>query len=254
MGAPAPPGNRIAWRLLLAVGALGIAAAVVTWQPWHGPILFTVLPDHGVDAGDLIVLPFVVVAAWGFGSARRLASGSAEGHVDTVPRVAVAAGAVGAVLLLICLVRLTDLDDRLGPVNAGFALLLIVTTGWVLIELEALVVSSGASWILEIAVATALVVGGVAVDLLVVPSGTVFGVAILAGVSAAALRRRFARLAAALAVLAVVLVLMSVASLTDIAGIDIVMAKDEGGAARTGALGLVGLAVGVGVIWSDRSA
>jgi Concanavalin A-like lectin/glucanases superfamily len=41
---------------------LGGACAVVLWQPWHGPIVLSLSPGHGIDTGDLPALLLVALA------------------------------------------------------------------------------------------------------------------------------------------------------------------------------------------------
>ena len=52
-------------RLKAAIGIallLGAACVVFLWEPWHGPIVLSLSPGHGVDAGDLPALPVVALA------------------------------------------------------------------------------------------------------------------------------------------------------------------------------------------------
>ena len=50
-------------RLALIVGVLASTAAVlvVIQEPWHGPTLLRLSSTHGVDAGDLLVVPLVAL-------------------------------------------------------------------------------------------------------------------------------------------------------------------------------------------------
>jgi hypothetical protein len=60
-----------AQRVLATVGVgllLGAAAAVVAWEPWHGPVLLALSTGHGINAGDL---PVVALAALAVLIARR---------------------------------------------------------------------------------------------------------------------------------------------------------------------------------------
>lgn len=61
-GAVATPRN-IA-MIALAVSLVLAAGLVVAAEPVHGSVLMTVMPGHGVDTGDLIVLPLLLLAAW----------------------------------------------------------------------------------------------------------------------------------------------------------------------------------------------
>jgi len=57
---PGGPG-RTAARIIGAALLIG-AAAIVVWEPWHGPIVVSLSSTHGIDAGDVIALPLVVVS------------------------------------------------------------------------------------------------------------------------------------------------------------------------------------------------
>ena len=242
-------GQTPAARLLLAASLLATAILVVVWEPWHGPILLTLLPAHGVDTGDLMVLPLVLVSAGLVGTALHGLAGAGRGG-STGRWAAVPAIGVGSLLLLVGAIRLADLDDHIGGFNEVLAMLLVASALWLLSELMAPRVhgSTGLIWVVG-----ALILAGTVVDVLVVPSGTVFGVAVLAGSCAVLLRRRSAALAGLFGVIAVALIVASIASLTDLAGVDVLMAKDEGGAARSGALGVVLVAVGAMLAGGARS-
>ena len=41
---------------------VGAAVVLVLWEPWHGPILLSLSPGHGVDTGDLPALPLIALA------------------------------------------------------------------------------------------------------------------------------------------------------------------------------------------------
>jgi hypothetical protein len=60
-GAPARTAARVIGAALLLV-----AAAIVLWEPWHGPIVISLSSSHGIDAGDAIALPLVLgsLLAW----------------------------------------------------------------------------------------------------------------------------------------------------------------------------------------------
>ena len=42
--------------------ALGAALGIVALEAWHGPVVLSVSADHGIDTGDLLAIPLVVVA------------------------------------------------------------------------------------------------------------------------------------------------------------------------------------------------
>jgi hypothetical protein len=60
--------SRTPGRLVGVVAPLAVVGAVVWVQAWHGPTLLTLSALHGVDTGDLIAIPFLVMA---IGMARR---------------------------------------------------------------------------------------------------------------------------------------------------------------------------------------
>jgi hypothetical protein len=57
------PGTRRALRALAVVALLAVALAVAVREPWHGPILLSLSTGHGIDAGDLVVVPLVALAS-----------------------------------------------------------------------------------------------------------------------------------------------------------------------------------------------
>jgi hypothetical protein len=85
--------NRLS-RAIAIVLALGIAGTIVLTQEWHGPIVLSLSATHGVDTGDLISIPFVLLAI----AIARGRSGSARrAGTWALPASAVV---LGAVLLL----------------------------------------------------------------------------------------------------------------------------------------------------------
>jgi hypothetical protein len=76
-----------------AVVPLAVAAAIVLLQQWHGAIILAISPSHGVDAGDLLAIPFLVVAV---AVARRGLPQSAAGGIS----LTASALALGGLLLL----------------------------------------------------------------------------------------------------------------------------------------------------------
>jgi hypothetical protein len=75
------------------VAPLAIVATVVWVQAWHGPTLLTLSSTHGVDTGDLIAVPFLLLA---IAVARRRRARP----VSPEWAVAAAAAGLGALLLL----------------------------------------------------------------------------------------------------------------------------------------------------------
>src|SRR5687767_11664351 len=59
------PTERQAGRLRRAAGVvvpLAIGFAVVWVQAWHGPTVLTLSAAHGIDTGDLVAVPFLLLA------------------------------------------------------------------------------------------------------------------------------------------------------------------------------------------------
>jgi hypothetical protein len=227
-------------QIALAVALVLVAGLIVAVEPLHGSIVLTVMPNHGLDSGDLIVLPLLLLAGWLVGSGvRREAADGRENRV----RGAASTVCLGASLVAIGSLRLADVTQRGGPIAFVLALLLGGTALWFVAEivlgegpwLDGL---TGRGWLL----CTVLLVGSL-IDLLFVPSGTVFGVAALALCVALFVRSRGLRVA--MLVLAMAFLMFNVASLSDLARIDEVMSGDNGAAARSTALGLVLIAIGI---------
>jgi hypothetical protein len=231
-------------RLAAGLGLLGLATFVVAWGPWHGPILLTIARDHGVDAGDLIVLPLVLVAAGLLG--RVLWPGPEHRHhLQVRRRLGLAAATGGVLLLFFGLTRLLDLGG-LGPLDATTTPLLALAGLWLLIEIE-LLADHRPPALLGCAAPVAALAAGSVIDLVVVPTGTVFGVAALTAAVSVVIWHRSRWLAGLLILLSLGSLVVSIASLTDRYGIDVRMATDEGGAARSAALGAACVVIGVGL-------
>ena len=222
--------------------AVGLAMLVA---PWSGPVLVTLVPDHGLEATDL--LPILVAAVAVTGVRRYPGSAWTTGRTRCAGTTRVAAVVVAVAIAGEGVLRLADVD-RGSPVPYGLL-------GVAVLGSSALV----ACWLgggppsasvpdhtgnraeplarhSSVIVFVSALVAGTVVDLLVLPSGTVFGASLLAVMLAL-----FSRLSrpwrVAFAALASVGLLSSVASLTDRAGVDVLMARDGGGAARAVALG-----------------
>jgi hypothetical protein len=152
---------------------------------------------------------------------------------------------VGALLTVIGGVRLVGWGGPARTVRylaAGLLAVALVWLGWELATGSSLTLAgvTKRAWVVTFAV---VVVGSVA-DTLFDPSGTVFGIA--AAAAYLATRTRSRGLTATLLLLAVVLLGLTVASLADIAGIDVSLSNDGGGAVRAMALGVLLMIVGLG--------
>ncbi len=239
---------------LVAVTVLTVLVVLTAMiaAPWTGPILVTLVPDHGLEVSDLIP---VVLAGLGLTVIRRRLApegpedGSLCGTVARLAAVVVAVALAGEGAL-----RLADLDRSPSTVSYGLLAALVLGVGtlaacWLgggtfLGSSPADVEDPrGVPWRRPLPFVLVVVLGTV-IDLLVLPSGTVFGASLLAIALAAGERRR-RTLRLVLAILGSVGVVLSVASLTDLVGLDVLMAKDEGGAARGVLFGVVIVTVAV---------
>ncbi len=92
--------------------AMGAALAVVSFEPWHGPTLLALSRTHGVDTGDLVAAPFVVLAlvlVW-LRAGPESPSDSDEGARAAAARWAgpLSAALLGGLLLSVGISRLAD--------------------------------------------------------------------------------------------------------------------------------------------------
>jgi len=236
------PANPLA-RYVAVVALVAVAVAVDLIKPWEGPILLTILPSHGIDAADLLALPFLLLAARVLGGDR--SSGSRRWS-------AVSAMVLGGLLFAVGGARLAGVDEELGRGLDLVALVLLGAVVWNLLAWTACPPPrfgerSGRGWVL-----IGMLGAGLVVDVLVRPSGTVFGVILLLVGLALVVRSRVT-VGVAL-VLASGFLVANAFSLTDIAGVDVTMSKDQGGAARSAALGLALVVAGIDAWWSSRTA
>jgi hypothetical protein len=94
---------------------LGAACAVVLFGPWHGPIILALSAAHGIHLGDLLALPFLLLAfAIGRSRARERPRGARWQGPWALPASAVVLGA----LLLLAAVEGTS-DEPLLPAGGG---------------------------------------------------------------------------------------------------------------------------------------
>jgi hypothetical protein len=227
-------------RMGMVFAALALSGLVVLIEPWHGPIVISAVAEHGFDAGDLLAVPLVVVALCLVGAGASPPEPTRGGRI----RSAASACTLGSVLLAAQAARLLDIDERIPLLSYLLLGLLGLALAWFIgeqvagvpLQVEGL---TGRIWMVGAAFLVGLVV-----DLLVVPSGTLFSAIAAAGSIAVLARSPIVR--AAFGAAGVAMAAVSVTSLIDVAGIDVVMAKDQGGAARGAALGLVLVAAGAG--------
>ena len=106
-------------RLSAGVGAVLLVAAacwIFLLDPWHGPIVLSLSPSHGIDAGDL---PGLALLALGLAAARGLARGSEVRSTGPVRRWAVPASAIVLGGLLLAALLLGPTRPPLLPAGGG---------------------------------------------------------------------------------------------------------------------------------------
>ena len=157
--------------------------------PWAGPVLLTLVPDHGLEAADLVV---VVVAAAALETVRRFmrtTAGVVVGDLSSWMRVAVVVAA-GAIAIEGSL-SLADVDRRVPLVPYAVLVVFVGATlaavgCWLArpIRTGSVVGRGGARGVGLIAAIVAALAAGTVVDLVVLPTGTLFGVSAVAVVLA----------------------------------------------------------------------
>jgi hypothetical protein len=217
---------------LLLVGA----CAIFLVEPWHGPVVLSLSRTHGIDTGDLPALALIalaVVVASVCAPAVRPEGRGAAG-LWAGPASAVVLGA----LLLVGGVKLTGIV-RLGALDDARGVLVIIAAVWFGVALAA-GRRPGArrrSWWQP----AALFIAGSVVDAALAPSGTLFGPILVALWLARTASHRGA--AATMYLLGAVLTAVSLVSLVDPGGPD--LSEDDGGVARSAALGLLLVTAGL---------
>jgi hypothetical protein len=109
-------------RFLAAIGVvvlLGAAVGVVVREPWHGPVILSLSTGHGIDAGDLPVVPLVALAVYigRVGSLRMRPAGDSTVRESSGRWVGPTSAIVLGVVLLVA--ATVDLTDRGSLVPAG---------------------------------------------------------------------------------------------------------------------------------------
>ena len=109
---------------ILAVGLTVAASVLVVFrEPWHGPILFTLSTTHGVDTGDLLVLPLVALAlvaarSWLRPRSRRPENVATTRRTSRRSTAPIAAIGLGGLLLGVGVTLLAD-GTALRPAGGG---------------------------------------------------------------------------------------------------------------------------------------
>jgi hypothetical protein len=98
--------RRVAWAVVVVL--LVLAGAIVWWEPWHGPIVVSLSSGHGIDTGDLLVVPLAAVALvlWRSTALRSSARGSRRQAISRWAAPA-CAGVLGALLFVVGILDLS---------------------------------------------------------------------------------------------------------------------------------------------------
>ena len=212
------------------------ACAIFLLEPWHGPVVLSLTRSHGIDAGDLPALPLIALAV-AVGSVYTPAV-RADGRGAAGRWVGPASAMVLGALLLAGGVKLSGVV-RLGALDDARGILLLIAAVWFCVALAA-GRRPGAlrrSWWQPIA----LLIAGSVVDAALAPSATLIGPILVALWLARTASHRGT--AATMYLLGAVFTAVSVVSLVDPGGPD--FTRDDGGIARSAALGLLLVTAGL---------
>jgi hypothetical protein len=233
-----PPNVRPIERVGIVVG-LVVATAVVVLAPGRGPVAFAITPRHGVHGFDLVMVPVLLYVA------RVL---RAQSTVATRPSryAAILPAGIGALLISLGSLALVQPGGEadLADIVAGVAVVGIVAMA-VSERSRGRVLTAACGPFVEPTVALALLAGTV-LDLAQGPTGTAIGATcacVVLAIEAESSHARRLLLSTAFGTAA-----LNVASLFDIAGVDVVMARTVGAGARTVAVGLVLVVATIGRI------
>jgi hypothetical protein len=230
------------WRAILAVSLVLAALLLVASAPIRGPIILTLTNRRGVDLGDLTALPLL----WAATALVRPSLPALGLHRFEPPPARLHGAAIGSCLVVAGSLVLSGASRHLPRASAIAALALVALVALALATLPWRPGLTG--W------PVAAFVAGALVDVTTLPTGTLVGPALLAAwlachrasdepAPARAAPHGSNHLMAAIVAGCGVL---NVLSLTDIAGVDVVMARHGGGPARSITLGLVIVAVAIG--------
>lgn len=228
------------WLRLGVLAAAGaVTLVVLVAAPWTSPVLLAFAPQHGIERTDVPVLAAAGVLCF-FVLRRDAPPARAERDAR---RGHLALASLAALLALNGALRISELDLEDRPARVVVPALLAMAAAWYAIEVWRgfrlhVPGMTAHRWLWCGAV---LVVVSV-LDTLFVPTGTVFGVVATALVFAVWVRATAVRVVSIL--YAMVLTVLNIASLSDLAGVDVAFSSDQGGAARSLALGgLLGIVV-----------
>jgi hypothetical protein len=211
------------------------ACAVFLLEPWHGPIVLSLSRSHGIDTGDLpallLIAPAVAIGSVCVPAVRAHGRGAAGRPAGPASAVVLGALLLVGAIKLSGVVRLGELDDIRG-------ILLIIAAVWFCVALATdRRPGMWRRWWQPVA----LFVAGSVVDAALAPSGTLIGPILVALWLARTASER--SMAASMYLLAAVFAVLSVVSLADPGGLD--LARDDGGIARSAALGLLLVTAGL---------
>lgn len=221
-------------RLVGAAGLAQLGVALTLVPAVQGAVVISFTGDRGLHLGDAVGA-LALGGALVVGAGARRPAGPPPA-ADGRPRDSLALLAVGLGLVAQALLGVTEVTQ-----GSNLAFDLAVSLGAAAVTLAVALVLVPKARRHPAALVTpgraaclAALVAGWVVDSRALPSGTVFGPAFLAAAVAASrppgLRAHWAALVAGM-------LAVNVASLADIAGVDVLLARGAGGTPRTGALG-----------------
>jgi hypothetical protein len=221
-------------RSIAVAALLVLAVGLFAASPFHGPILFVVSPGHGFDLGDMAALAAIVAAAC---LARPLLA-SVRGPLGILTRSRPALAGLGAALAVTGLLDRAGVAEDLGAAyDVVAALALVAIVAWTIAAAVVDPVPWPTTLPATVAALGAALGAGLLLDASLTPSGTLFctiAVALVLAVRSVRVAGRILFVAETIGMLAI-----NVASLGDIAGIDVPMSRSGGGAARSVALAAV---------------
>ena len=212
------------------------ACAIFLLEPWHGPVVLSLSRSHGIDTGDLPALALIALAV-AVGSVCAPAV-RADGRGAAGRWAGPASAMVLGALLLAGGVKLSGVV-RLGALDDARGILVLIAAAWFCVALAA-GRRPGArrrSWWQPIT----LFIAGSVVDAALAPSGTLIGPILVALWLARTASHRGT--AATMYLLGAVFTAVSVVALVDPGGPD--LTRDDGGIARSAALGLLLVTAGL---------
>jgi hypothetical protein len=217
---------------LLLVGA----CAIFLLEPWHGPVVLSLSRSHGIDTGDLPALALIALAV-AVGSVCAPAV-RADGRGAAGRWAGPASAMVLGALLLAGGVKLSGVV-RLGALDDARGILLLIAAVWFCVALAA--GGRPDAWRRSWWQPIALFIAGSVIDAALAPSGTLIGPILVALWLARTASHRGA--AATMYLLSAVFTAVSVVALVDPGGPD--LTRDDGGIARSAALGLLLVTAGL---------